>query len=192
VITAGRLNEQKGHIHLLNAFSKVKKSVPNSQLVFLGEGKLEASLKESAKELGIHNNVHFLGFKRNPFKYIAQSKVFVMTSYYEGFPNALAEAMACKIPVISTDCQSGPREILAPDITKGTIESKNNRFGILLPNITVYNKDKVENMIFNSIKSLIVNEKYNNDVAKKSYDRVNDFDIGRIINVWLKLINTNK
>src|SRR5699024_5454642 len=76
VITAGRLNEQKGHIHLLNAFSKVKKSVPNSQLVFLGEGKLEASLKESAKELGIHNNVHFLGFKRNPFKYIAQSKVF--------------------------------------------------------------------------------------------------------------------
>src|SRR5699024_8610586 len=116
IITSGRLSNQKGQWHLIRAFSKVKEKIPNAQLVILGKGDLKSKLIDITYKLKLENSIHLLGFQSNPFKYIAEADIFVLPSLYEGFPNALCEAMACGLPVISTDCQSGPREILEPCI----------------------------------------------------------------------------
>lgn len=192
IITAGRLENQKGQQHLLNAFSIVKKKIPNAQLVLLGEGNLETNLRTLSKELNIEDNVHFLGFQSNPFKFISRSKVFVMTSYFEGFPNALAEAMACRIPVISTDCKSGPREILAPYENGEEIEydfKNNQRYGMLIPVITKGNAEIVENLIASRIIELLNNSEMHKYYSEKSFERIDDFNINKIIDDWSKLMN---
>lgn len=189
IITVGRLDKQKGHIHLLKSFSKVKKSIYNVQLVFLGEGRLESELKKMTEELGIQDSVHFLGFKQNPFKYISKSKIFLLSSYFEGFPNVLAEAMACKVPVISTDCHSGPREILAPNEIDKVIDYKMNpqRYGVLVPDFHNNNKEMIEDLIAYSIKKILNSAELFNYYSDKSYDRVKDFSMENIISEWKKV-----
>ncbi len=110
VMSAGRHAPQKGFDTLLRAFSYLENS--NSRLVLLGEGNETESLRTLAIELGIKDRVDFLGFVDNPFKYMMSADVFVLSSWYEGFGNVLIEAMATGCPVVSTDCPSGPNEIL--------------------------------------------------------------------------------
>lgn len=111
-VTVGRLDEGKNHKLMIDTFAKIE--YKNTQLLILGEGNLRAKLEEQIKSLKLENHVFLLGFDNNPYKYFSKSNAFVFTSNYEGFPNVLVEALACGLPVISTDCQSGPREILAP------------------------------------------------------------------------------
>lgn len=197
IITAGRLNKQKGQWHLIKAFSRVKKSIPNAKLVILGEGELEKELKRLVNVLNIKNDVHFLGFQKNPFKYISKSKIFVLSSFHEGFPNAMAEAMACGVPIVSTDCLSGPREILAPgefehnDIKYGLDK---NRYGVLVPvcdGVIYGSKDplsKEEEIMANSIISLLQNEALRNHFSEQSLKRIKEFDINNIIKEWEQII----
>ena len=110
VMSAGRHAPQKGFDTLLRAFSRLED--PNTRLVLLGEGNETESLRKLAIELEIEDRVDFLGFVDNPFKYMASADVFVLSSWYEGFGNVLIEAMATGCPVVSTDCPSGPSEIL--------------------------------------------------------------------------------
>ncbi len=111
ILSAGRLVAAKGHATLLRAFAEVVKSHP-ARLVVLGEGPERRSLTSLARSLGIGQAVDFPGFHVNPFAYMARARVFVLASTYEGFPNVLVQAMACGTPVVSTDCPSGPSEIL--------------------------------------------------------------------------------
>ena len=124
IITAGRLHPQKGQWHLLRAFAHVRKEMP-CQLAILGTGELEGYLRGLAKELGIEKDVYFLGWQENPFKFLARAQMFVLPSVSEGLPLVLMEAMACRLPVIATDCAGSSREIIAPH---GIDE-----FGILVP-----------------------------------------------------------
>ena len=112
VLSAGRLNPQKHFATLLRAFAQVraKRAV---RLMILGEGKERGSLETLALELGIADNVSLEGFASNPFAFMSHSALFVMSSQFEGFGNVLVEALACGCPVVSTDCPSGPSEILA-------------------------------------------------------------------------------
>lgn len=110
VMSAGRHVPQKGFDTLLHAFSRLTNS--NIRLVLLGEGDETEFLHQLANELGIEERVDFPGFVDNPFKYIANANLFVLSSWYEGFGNVLIEAMATGCPVVSTDCPSGPNEIL--------------------------------------------------------------------------------
>ena len=111
VITAGRLVKQKDHFTLIKAFAETNKKVP-SQLVILGEGPLKDELMQLSQTLNVNERVHFLGFQDNPYIYFHKANLFVLTSIHEGFSHVIAEALACGTPVVSTDCKSGPSEVL--------------------------------------------------------------------------------
>jgi glycosyltransferase involved in cell wall biosynthesis len=133
-INVGRLIYQKNQKGLLDAFAALNKE--NSQLIILGEGTLEKELKEKVVNLNIEHKVHFLGFDNNPYKYLSKADCFVLNSEHEGFPNVVIEALACGLPVISSDCPTGPRELLAPDsdlISHVYDKIEYAKYGILVP-----------------------------------------------------------
>jgi len=112
VINVARLEKQKNQADLIKAFALVKERIKDANLVILGEGRLKKGLKSLVAGLGLNDSVHFLGWQKNPFPLIGRSRVFVLSSLWEGFPNVLLEAMACRTPVISFDCPTGPNEII--------------------------------------------------------------------------------
>ncbi|HEX6015774.1 MAG TPA: glycosyltransferase, partial [Geminicoccaceae bacterium] len=128
ILGVGRLVPQKGFPTLLRAFAQVRQQRP-ARLVILGEAadrratvKRTAELQKLAAELGIADSVALPGYAVNPFAWMARAGVFVLSSTHEGFGNVLPEALACGCPVVSTDCPSGPAEIL-----------ENGRWGQLVP-----------------------------------------------------------
>ncbi len=126
IIAVGRLIKAKDYPTLLKAFKQVLNAVP-ARLVILGEGPEEDHLKKIALETGIDNQVTFLGFKSNPYKYMARSSVFVLSSVREGFGNVIVEAMACGVPVVATDCKSGPGEIINNRVNGLLVEPQNDK-----------------------------------------------------------------
>jgi glycosyltransferase involved in cell wall biosynthesis len=112
MLAIGRLVEIKDYPTLLDAFARIRARTP-ARLVVLGEGPLQASLEARARALGVGTQVAFLGFDRNPFKYMARARCVLHASRAEGLPGALIQAMACGTPVVSTDCDFGPREVIS-------------------------------------------------------------------------------
>ena len=121
VLAAGRFQRQKDFPTLVQAFARVIRR-QNCRLVILGEGRGRPGLESLIDERGLRDAVDLPGFQVNPFPFMARAGLFVLTSAWEGSPNVLAEAMALGTPVVSTDCPSGPRELLA-----------DGRFGPLVP-----------------------------------------------------------
>ncbi|WP_423820502.1 glycosyltransferase [Salinibacter ruber] len=111
ILGVGRLVGQKGFSTLLRAFAEVVRA-RRARLVILGEGKERPVLEQQADALGLSDHVWMPGFVSNPLKYMAKASVFVLSSKWEGLPTVLIEAMACGTPLVSTDCPSGPDEIL--------------------------------------------------------------------------------
>lgn len=127
VVSVGRLHPQKDFDTLLVAFARLvatalRREAPCPALWIVGEGPKQHALSARARALGIGRHVRFLGFRENPFPYIAAADVFALSSRFEGFGNVLVEALACGTPVVSTDCPHGPREIL-----------DHGRYGALVP-----------------------------------------------------------
>jgi glycosyltransferase involved in cell wall biosynthesis len=120
-LSVGRLTPQKDYETLLRALSIAKRK-RDLRLMILGEGELRPSLEASIEKLGLIEDVVLPGFTENPFAYMRQADMFVLSSLWEGLPTVLIEAMACGVPVISTDCPSGPDEIL-----------ENGKWGRLVP-----------------------------------------------------------
>jgi glycosyltransferase involved in cell wall biosynthesis len=121
IMGVGRLTLQKDFPTLIRAFAKVQERIP-SRLMILGEGGERQLYTSLATELGIADSLELPGFVANPYAYLARAGIFVLSSRWEGSPNALTEAMALGIPVVATDCPSGPREIL-----------QDGRYGKLVP-----------------------------------------------------------
>jgi glycosyltransferase involved in cell wall biosynthesis len=111
LVAVGRLHPQKDYPTMLRAFVRVR-AERNIRLVILGEGRQRRSLEILIGELGVADNVRLLGFQENPYFYMARAAAFVMSSAWEGFPNVLIEALACGCPIVSTDCPTGPSELL--------------------------------------------------------------------------------
>ena len=111
ILGAGKLKAQKDFDCLLRAFARIRAIRP-VRLVILGEGPRRKALLSLARELGVAEDVALPGFVANPFAYLGRAAVFVLSSAWEGLPTVLIEALACGCPVVSTDCPSGPAEIL--------------------------------------------------------------------------------
>ena len=111
LINVGRLTDQKDQMLLLKAINLIKNKL-KIYLIIIGKGENYAQLKNYIYEKKLHNHVRLLGYKNNPFKYIKQADIFLLSSKYEGSPNVLVEALILKKYIISTNCPTGPKEIL--------------------------------------------------------------------------------
>lgn len=209
LITAGRLTKQKGQWYLLRVFKALKEKHKDLKLVILGEGELKDYLVGLSEELGLKTyvwdrdalsesfDVYFLGFQKNPFKFIARSKLFVFSSLWEGFPNALVEAMACGVPVVSSDCRSGPREILATDtdFNYQTQKPEFAEYGVLMPVFEVKYKSaeeplgEKETMWVETIYKLLEDESLRKNYSENAKQRAEDFSIEKILIEWRNIIN---
>lgn len=110
LINVGRLVYQKRQDILIKAFAKVKKEI-DCRLIIIGSGNQD-NLKELARQLGVEKYIFFSGFKKNPWKWMAKADLFVLSSIWEGLPCVITEAMILGLPIVSTKCPSGPREML--------------------------------------------------------------------------------
>ncbi len=120
ICAIGRLAEQKGFDILISALAKSKYS--ELHLVLLGEGELYSALQMQAQELGVEGRLHFFGFVEDTSQIFKKAAAFVLSSRWEGFPNVLAEALACGVPVVATNCPGGARTIL-----------EDGKYGLLVP-----------------------------------------------------------
>lgn len=134
LVTTGRMNYQKGYNHLLRILKGIRDCGKNYGLIMVGDGKEREKIENLISQLDLDDAVFLAGYQKNPYTYEKYADAYVMTSLFEGFPNALAEAMILGLPVISADCKSGPREILAPDLSLDSkIVDCKQEFGILMP-----------------------------------------------------------
>lgn len=137
IIGAGRLVPQKDFSCLIHAFNSVRHKL-EARLIILGEGPLRAELEGLVRHLGLEGDVLLPGFVESPEVYMQGASVFVLSSAWEGFGNVIVEAMACGLPVVSTDCPSGPAEIL-----------ENGKWGRLVP---VANSDAMAEAIVRTLQ----------------------------------------
>ncbi|ELY95667.1 group 1 glycosyl transferase [Natrialba hulunbeirensis JCM 10989] len=157
ILGAGRLVQQKGFSTLLRAFKSIT-DTRDCRLIILGEGEDRGKLENYAKELGIYDLVSLPGYIDNPYSYMGSADVFALSSEWEGFGIVLVEAMACGTPVVSTDCESGPEEIL-----------ENGRFGPLV-NVGNYEQlaDSIQDMLDDPIPGSMLKQ------------RAEDFDLDNV------------
>ncbi|NWO11511.1 glycosyltransferase [Chromohalobacter salexigens] len=164
ILAAGRLTEQKDYPTLIKAFAALRARQP-VRLVILGEGELLDSLEAMVSSLGLSDDIALLGFVDNPYAWMRQASLFVLSSAWEGLPTVLVEAMACGTPVVSTDCPNGPKEIL-----------ENGAWGRLVP------VGDTEALCEAMAASLSSNSHH--DVELRS----RQFDLDKAVNAYLKVM----
>lgn len=178
LVTVGRLQKVKNHAFLINSI----KGFDNVRLYIIGEGNLRKSLEAQINELNLSKNVFLLGFETNPFKYLKGADLFIFGSNHEGFPNVIMEAMACGLPILTTNCKSGPNEMMELDPGK---ESENDlmftSYGILTP---VGN----ENLIRKGLNYMIDNPKFIDSCKTNVIERIKDFKKDSILKKYYNYI----
>lgn len=170
LMAMGRLGPEKGFDLLIKAFFKTARRYPDWRLLILGEGNERKSLEGLIKELGLTGRVFLPGRVRNPVHFLKQADIFAMSSRREGFPNALLEAMACGLPVISFDCPSGPRELI-----------RNGIDGLLVPSEDI-------DALADAIAMLIENERMRSRLAFSATDVLERFGMEKVMTMWEKTI----
>lgn len=134
-VNVGRIMYQKAVWHLVKAFSMVHKAHPEAKLVIVGEDYSQGKLTALIDRLNITDNILLTGRTRNPYQYMKNANCYVLSSLFEGFPNAMVEGMACGCATVAADCMSGPREILYenPDLDAPITAVTEADYGILVP-----------------------------------------------------------
>lgn len=137
LVSMGREDDVKGFWHLLKVFRKIHETDMHTRLAIIGEGRFE-EYKKLAEDLGIRDQVFFTGLKKNPFPYLQAADCYLLTSLSEGLPNALVEALALSLPIVSVNCLSGPAEILNEDWQAAEREEGIYKadYGVLAPKLS--------------------------------------------------------
>jgi glycosyltransferase involved in cell wall biosynthesis len=212
LLSAARLNINKCQWHLIRIFSELKKVNSDVKLILLGQGELRDDLYKLAVDLKIKTyckgitegeptadfDLYLWGFSTNPHKFMKNAKIFVFTSFLEGMPNSLNECLICGTPIISADCISGPREILAPnsDLTTKLTQPEYTNCGVLMPVFdgNYYNSSTpimpLEKQWEEEILALLNDNQllihYKNNAIKRGLE----FDYLKKIKEWKQLIMT--
>ena len=205
LVTSGRLTLQKNQAPLLDAFAALLRRQP-AKLVFVGDGELREALTSRARALGLRvyaawegvgqltpdHDVYFLGLQQNPFKYLRPATAFVFPSSWEGFPMALGEAMICGLPVLSTDCPTGPREMLAPDTATPATplrHAERGTYGMLLPMLTQLATLAADQAVWtDAMAALLSDAAEQKQLGQLARQRMQDFTRERIFGQWVELV----
>ena len=201
-INMGRLDRQKGQWFLIRSFRGVVDHHKNARLFILGEGDLRGELEDLIKKLDLKENIFLLGDQKNVFPFFRKSDCFIFSSLWEGLPLSLIESISLNIPVISTDCKTGPREILCPELD---LDEKINypylgQYAVLtqpFPN-QLFFKDLNEVPLSKSEKTLselLIRMIEDSDFRKKytnGHEIAKNFDKKEIINNWNNLLKPCK
>jgi glycosyltransferase involved in cell wall biosynthesis len=169
IVTSCRLNAQKDFTTLLKAFREIRKTM-ESRLIIVGDGELREEIIRLAETLGLSEDVVITGFKRNPFRFLKAADVFVLSSFFEGFGNVIVEAMALGIPVVATDCPSGPAEII-----------QNGVNGLLVP-VMDYHR------MAEAILNVLTDETVWKEFAFKGMERAEVFQMNDMVESYRRLI----
>ena len=190
IVTMGSLVKAKGIFPLLQSYIFFCKEHPeiNSKLTFIGKGIEENELRQRVSEAGLTEKVEFKGFMSEPHGVLSQADLYVLASYYEGFPNALVEAMACNVPVIATNCPSGPNEILSKAKVGEINKIKKCDFGYMMPVFDRNIQDKERNLarFFYDFYKKTNDEK--KSIAETAFNRITEFDAEKVALEWKNLI----
>ena len=167
LISVGRLVDQKDHLTLLRSIRNIKNKI-KVELILIGQGKNKIFLNNYIKINRLEKNVKILGYKKNPYPFIKYSNVLVLTSKYEGLPNVLLEAITLKRFVISSDCPTGPKEIL--DNGKGGMLFKTGNY-----------KDLSKKIILCKSQTKVIKRKIN-----YAYSSLKKYDSEKNLNLYYK------
>ncbi|MUL39003.1 glycosyltransferase family 4 protein [Gloeocapsopsis dulcis] len=171
IVAMGRLTYQKGFDLLLSAFKQIADRFTDWQLIILGEGELRQELETNVDKLGLSHQVVLPGVVNNPFAILRQAKFFAMASRFEGFPMVHGEALACGLPVICTDCPSGPKEIIRDGVD-----------GILVSNGDVA-------AIASAMEHLIVDQTARAQLASRAPEVSARFSLDSVMRQWEALLD---
>jgi GalNAc-alpha-(1->4)-GalNAc-alpha-(1->3)-diNAcBac-PP-undecaprenol alpha-1,4-N-acetyl-D-galactosaminyltransferase len=166
LIAIGRLNPQKGFDLLIKAFARIQAKYPDWQITILGEGSMRSELEDLRSQLQLTDRVHLPGLVTNIQDYLDQADLFVMPSRFEGFPMALCEAMACGLPVLATDCLSGPRDII-----------ENGVNGVLVATEDV-------DALAAGLDALMSNPAQRQQLAQNAPQILDRFGVERVMGIW--------
>lgn len=196
IVSMGSFRHAKGHWHLIKAFAAIKDRIPDISLVILGDGEYRGKYVELCQRLRIEDRVYLPGFVNPSYSVIAHSELFVLSSVYEGFCIAIIDAMVCGVPVLSTDCRFGPREILAPDtdFTKQATALEKCEYGCIIPafdDSPIDVSDKIyeleENMGY-SIFEMLNDRSLCDEYSKKACSYIEKLDNTHFVENWSSLI----
>lgn len=179
MITLGRLDIGKNHEMLIRALHQLQN--PLLRLYIFGVGDMQETLEQVIEELDVKNQVKLMGFNSNPYQYLKTADLFIFGSNHEGFPNVLLEAMACQLPILSTNCQSGPSEIMELETVKEDIMLTD--YGILVP---IKNID----LMAKGIGYFIAHKTFTETCKTNSKSRIKDFEKDTILKKYIDLITT--
>ena len=171
VVGMGRLAKEKGFDLLIEAFSRVASRHPGWTLKIVGDGPLRGCLRQQAETLGIARRVEFTGLLSDPFPVLRAADLFVCSSRYEGFGNALCEAMACGLPVISFDCPCGPSEVVRHGVD-----------GILVPAEDV-------SALSEALDTVMSDAQMSMRMAARATEIVDRFGLEPVLNLWDQLFS---
>jgi glycosyltransferase involved in cell wall biosynthesis len=193
-INVGRLSSQKGQWHLIRAFKKVAGKHPDAKLVILGDGYLKPKLQKLIKRCGLKENVYLLGHQDNVFSYLSASDCFVLSSLHEGLPNVVLEAKTVGLPIVSTDCDTGPREIIAPKLSfsEGVSYPYSAGSHTLVPKLSgerIYQSLKQESLQpAERVLSQVMAEQINKPKRKKEFNHDSRFEPEKVIDEWIQVL----
>ena len=158
VLSVGRLTRQKNYHMLIEAFAKVRLEYEEARLIIIGEGEERKALESHISKLALIDCVSLLGWLNNPYPYMFNCDVFVLSSDHEGLPTVLIEALVCECNIVSTDCPHGPAEIL-----------KNGKFGALVP---TGDRNAMANAIKNAFSNKPDLKKLNRHASQFSWEKL--------------------
>jgi N-acetylgalactosamine-N,N'-diacetylbacillosaminyl-diphospho-undecaprenol 4-alpha-N-acetylgalactosaminyltransferase len=180
-IHVGRFNKVKNHKLLINAFSRLEEI--NAILLLVGNGPLFGEINQLVHDLKLEQKVFFLGSRKFPEICLNNADCMILTSLFEGFPNVILEALSCGLSVISTDCKSGPREILSPNSDVNfqlTTSFEETKYGYLIPS-------ENEDLLVESMK-LIMNKSNPRALNLDAIERVKSFRVELVISEFEKIL----